>query len=194
MTTIQTIYTFLNECGLFDAWQDNEGTEQGAITVQMRTFKETDLTSGEMCVLIKQAAGSASRYYSEPVFTIAVLSKVGQDEVIAEAYAKLLYETMFYFDNAVSFGAAYVIDYTRAKLLYNTLLDYAMMMNMDGAAEYAESRLQKIQYAIENVGADSLIISCDPITSVNGAYQMESGRSAYDMEFMLRVDSGHVLG
>lgn len=99
-TPIQTIYTYLNDAGLFGNWTGPDATTQTAPTVQMRLLEETDADNDERILLIKSvSAGGGNRFVSDPVFVFAVLGKVGEPAVYAETYAELIYEALLGFEH-----------------------------------------------------------------------------------------------
>ena len=137
MTPIQTLYTYLNDAGLFGDWMGPGGNTQPAPTIQMRLLEEEKVASNKRLLLIKSvSAGSGDRYTSDPVFVFAIMGKVNEPPVFPETYASLIYKALLDFDHA------------------------------------------------------DCVIGIDPLGGVNGAYNMESGRASYDMEFTVSVDSG----
>lgn len=101
-TPIQVIYDYLEENGLFDAWEDSEGEAQSAVEVQTRDLNENCIDKDKMFILIKQNGGSSDIYTGEPVFTFAVFTKVDQPSVYAEDYANLVYAALLNMDTYVN--------------------------------------------------------------------------------------------
>ena len=103
MTPIQTLYTYLNDAGLFNDWVDSQGATQPPPVVQMRWLDEeaANVSSSDRVLLIKTAAtGGGNRYVSEPVFLFAILGTVGESSIYAEDYAELLYSALLNFTHA----------------------------------------------------------------------------------------------
>lgn len=69
---------------------------------------------------------------------------------------------------------------------------FAVMGKAGESPAYAETYANLLYEALLDFEHADCIISIDPVSPVNGAHPMESGRSAYDMEFNVMVDSGHV--
>lgn len=100
-TPIQTLYTYLNDAGLFGTWTGPDASAQPGPTVQTRMLEESRVPDNERILLIKTVSpGAGTRYVSTPTFVFAVLSKVGEPAVFAETYAELLYKALLDFDHA----------------------------------------------------------------------------------------------
>jgi hypothetical protein len=101
MTPIQTIYTYLQTAGLLGTWTGPGGSTQPAPIVQMRLLEEEKAPASERILLIKSVSpGGGNRFVSDPVFVFAIMGKVGEPPVFAEAYAELLYQALLEFDHA----------------------------------------------------------------------------------------------
>ena len=68
---------------------------------------------------------------------------------------------------------------------------FGKVNNSDAA--YVETYAQLLYNAMLEFSCDGAILGVDPIGSPNGAYQMESGREVYDMEFVVKVEPGFIL-
>ena len=88
MTEVEKlIYDYLNEQGLFSQWEGPDGITYNPPKPQLRYFDETELETGDMCLLIRNiSAGGGSRFYQTPQYIIAVIGNVGQSEVYAKTY------------------------------------------------------------------------------------------------------------
>ena len=67
---------------------------------------------------------------------------------------------------------------------------FAIMGKVGEKAVFPETYANLIYKALLDFGHADCVIGIDPLGGVNGAYKMESGRPAYDMEFTVSVDSG----
>jgi hypothetical protein len=69
---------------------------------------------------------------------------------------------------------------------------FAVMGKVGESAIYAEDYAELIYKSLLNFTNAGCVISIDPLGRINGAYKMDSGRTVYDMEFTVKVDSGHI--
>lgn len=69
---------------------------------------------------------------------------------------------------------------------------FAIMGKVGESAVFPETYANLIYSALLDFTNEGCVISIDPISPVNGAYLMESGRATYDCEWAVKVDSGHV--
>jgi hypothetical protein len=67
---------------------------------------------------------------------------------------------------------------------------FAVIGKVGEPAVYAETYAELLYSALLEFGTNDCVVGIDPIGCVNGAYKMDSGRVAYDMEFSVTVDSG----
>jgi len=98
MTTIQTLYDFLSENGMFDDWTGPDGTTQSAPEVQRGYYDEEAVESNKRIFLIRQvSSGGGTRFASSPTFVFACAGKVNESPVFAETYLNLIYDILLEF-------------------------------------------------------------------------------------------------
>jgi len=68
---------------------------------------------------------------------------------------------------------------------------FSIMGKVGESEIYAETYANLIYAALLDFDHADCVISIDPLSPVNGAYLMESGRPVFDCEFTTKVDSGH---
>ena len=91
-------------------------------------------------------------------------------------------ERIFLIKPVGSSGTRYVAD---------SVFLFAVMGMVGETPVFAETYANLIYESLLDFDHADCIISIDPISPVNGAYLMKSGRASYDMEFTVKVDSGH---